>query len=247
MRKVTSTEVQNNFGKYLMMAQEEEIIITRNGQEIAKLGKVRPDFLAEEALHLSYGSKKTYEELLEISRNSPERFELIDGEIVLLTSPKTTHQLVVAELFALLHSFFTEGTCLAIAAPYDITIRRSPDDINVVQPDLMVICDLADHLDSEGYYQGVPTLICEVLSESTRRIDLIKKMELYMTGGVKEYWVVDPENESILVYGFEDGDISRHMTYKAPDQARSIVFPDLGVDLFSLFRKVKISLGKNQG
>ena len=52
-------------------------------------------------------------------------------------------------------------------SPYDITIKRSAEDINVVQPDLMVICDLEENLAEDGYYYGVPTLLVEVLSENT--------------------------------------------------------------------------------
>ena len=99
----------------------------------------------------------------------------------------------------------------------------------------MVICDLDKNLDEDGNYQGVPTLVAEILSESTRRNDLIKKLDLYMVGGVKEYWIVDPKNKAVTVYTFDDHDISEHLTYKIPDQAWAITFPDLAVDLERTF------------
>ena len=61
-----------------------------------------------------------------------------------------------------------------MVAPYDITIKRSEDNINVVQPDVMVICDLDEQLGDDGYYKGVQTLVVEILSDNTLRNDLIK-------------------------------------------------------------------------
>ncbi len=90
--------------------------------------------------------------------------------------------------------FFEGGMCIPIVAPYDITITRSEDDINVVQPDVMIICDLVEKHGDDGYYKGVSTLVVEILSESTRRNDLITKLDLYMAGGVEEYWIADPQN-----------------------------------------------------
>lgn len=243
MLKISSTEAQNNFGKYLMLAQEQDIIITRNGQEVAKLtalkGKGDGSVGAESVLSSGYGlGKATYEEFLELTKNSDERYEYIDGEIFLLSSPKTDHQLALTELLGAFHRFFDGKECIPFVAPYDITISRFADDINMVQPDLMVICDLAQHLAADGYYKGVPTLVCEILSDSSRRHDLIKKLSLYMDGGVEEYWIVDPKNKTIVVYGFTEGEIAEHLTFKAPEQAHSTKFPDLRIDLKRVFRPI---------
>lgn len=95
---VSSTEVQNNFGKYLMLATKEDIIITRNGMVIAKLSAVEGAVAAKGAVsenltkHGWYGGRKaTYEEFLELTRDSEDRYEYIDGEIYYLASPKTAH------------------------------------------------------------------------------------------------------------------------------------------------------------
>lgn len=97
----------------------------------------------------------------------------------------------------------------------------------------MIICDLAEKHGDDGYYKGVPTLVVEILSESTRRNDLIKKLDLYMVGGVEEYWIADPQNKEITVYTFNE-----HVTYKAPEKALSITFLGLSVDLERVFREV---------
>ncbi len=102
----------------------------------------------------------------------------------------------------------------------------------------MIICDLAEKHGDDGYYKGVPTLVVEILSESTRRNDLIKKLDLYMVGGVEEYWIADPQNKEITVYTFNEHDISEQVTYKAPEKALSITFLGLSVDLERVFREV---------
>jgi len=241
MLRISSTEAQNNFGRLLMLAQEQDIIITRNGQDVAIMTAFQPKHdgsrLADSALVRGYGLRKaTYEEFLDLTKDSEDRYEYIDGEIFLLASPKTDHQLTLTELFGAFYRFFDGTECIPIAAPYDITIKRWPEDINVVQPDLMVICDMAEYLGDDGYYKGVPVLVCEILSEASRLHDLVKKLSLYMDGGVKEYWIADPLNKTVVVYGFEAGRIAHHLTFKAPEHAHSILFPELIVDLERVFR-----------
>ncbi len=243
---VTSTEVQNNFGKYLMLAAQEEIIITRNGTEIAKLTAIKEppaagiegrDRAAEKvAAYGDGGWKASYEEFLELTQNSEERYEYIDGEIHLLASPKTAHQIALTELFVIFYHWFEGKRCTPLVAPYDITLRRNPENINVVQPDLMVICDLEEKLDANDYYQGVPALVVEILSEGTQRKDLITKLDLYLSCGVSEYWIVNPLNKELTVYHFADQNIKRSATYRKPEVACSFIFDGLTIELDRLFK-----------
>ena len=246
---VTSTEVQNNFGKYLMLAAQEEIIITRNGTEIAKLtalkepsttGSEGRQGVAEKAI--AYGDhqwKATYEEFLELTQDAEARYEYIDGEIYILASPKTAHQTALTELFGIFYNWFEGKKGTTFVAPYDITLRRNPENINVVQPDLMVICDLEEKLDTNDYYQGVPTLLIEILSEGTRRKDLVTKLDLYLSCGVREYWLVNPLNKELTVYEFVDQNINKSATYRQPEVARSFIFDGLTVGLERVFKPVQ--------
>lgn len=243
--KISSTELQNNFGKYLMLAVQDDIIITRNGREIAKLtalGKgvsddVLPGTVLEKVEAYGYGGRKaTYEEFLELTRDTEERYEYIDGEIYLLTSPKTTHQLALTELFGIFYNWFQGKGCTTLVAPYDITLRRHPENINIVQPDIVVICDLEENLGEDDYYTGVPLLVAEILSEGTRSKDLIKKLDLYMSCGVKEYWIVNPVNREVTVYLFEDKNINSHLTYRKTEIAQSCVFEGLAAELKKIFK-----------
>ena len=243
--KVSSTELQNNFGKYLMLAVQDDIIITRNGREIAKLtaigegvsDDVSSGTVLEKAEAYGYGGRKaTYEEFLELTRDTEERYEYIDGEIYLLASPKTTHQLALTELFGIFYNWFQGKECTPLVAPYDITLRRHPENINIVQPDIVVICDLEENLGEDDYYTGVPSLVVEILSEGTRSKDLIKKLDLYMSCGVQEYWIVNPVNREVTVYLFADKNISSHLTYRKTETAQSCVFEGLAVELRKIFK-----------
>lgn len=246
---VNSTELQNNFGKYLMLAVQEDIIITRNGREIARLSAsneavsgpvTAPGTVAEKAERYSYGSyggiKASYEEFLKLTQETEERYEYIDGEMYLLASPKTAHQTALAELFGVFYNWFQGKKCTPLVAPYDITLRRNPANINIVQPDIMVICDLEEKLDQNDYYQGVPALVVEILSEGTRSKDLIKKLDLYMSCEVKEYWIVNPINREVTVYLFEGKNISSNSTYRKAESAQSRIFEGLSVALDRVFK-----------
>ena len=244
---VSSTEVQNNFGKYLMLAAKEEIIITRNGIEIARLQSMegKPEPILQESMvketaepyHFK-GKKASYEEFLELIRNDEvNRYEYIDGKIYLLASPTISHQYVVTEMLAIFHQWFREKECRPFTAPNDICLRRrNYDDPNVVQPDLMVICDLDDHLNEKDFYTGTPSLLVEVLSQSTQNNDLVRKLDLYMESGVKEYWIVNPFNKEVMIYEFENHGVKNMMTFKHRETAQSFLFEGLSVELEAIFR-----------
>ncbi|QED46861.1 type II toxin-antitoxin system Phd/YefM family antitoxin [Cytobacillus dafuensis] len=243
---INSTELQNNFGKYLMLAAHEDIIITRNGTEIAKLTAVRDastenttmmEQVREKAQEYSSdGKKATFEEFLELQKESEERYEYIDGEIYLLASPKTAHQIAITELFGIFYNFFQGKKCTPMVAPYDIELRRSQESINMVQPDIMIICDLEEKINEQDYYKGVPSLVVEVLSNSTRRKDMIKKLDLYMSCGVNEYWIVNPENKEVTVFLFEEKNITNNTTYKNNETVQSYIFEGLSAEIRRIFR-----------
>lgn len=239
---VSSTELQNNFGKYLMMAAKEEIIVTRNGVAIAKLSALSDansgSVVSEKASAYGWygGRKATYQEFLELTKGTEDRYEYIDGEIYCLASSKTAHQLALTELFVLFYNYFQGKECRPMVAPYDITLYRSAAEINVVQPDIMVICDLEEKMGDDDYYKGIPTLVVEILSDGTRSKDLIKKLDLYMSCNIREYWIVNPLNGEVTVYLFENREIKDNTTYRKPDSAKSFIFEGLAAELTRIFR-----------
>lgn len=238
MMKVPSTEVQNNFGKYLKIASElEDVIVTRKGYEIAKIVPCeKGSIIAEEAANYIFNDrwKLGYEEFLKMVENSELRYEYIDGEVYLLASPAYNHQVSVSELFGILYNWFKGKKCRPLTAPFDVTLVKSKDSINVVQPDIIVICD-PDKVDASGKYKGVPALTVEVLSRSTRSKDMLKKLDLYMQTDVREYWIVDPDKREVHVYCFEKHDIADHDSYLGDMTVKSKVFEGLEVKLAEIF------------
>ncbi len=234
---VSTTEVQNNFGKYLKLVNEEDIIISKNGKKVARLVKYFEDndyIIREGSSAYSHeGMKVTYEEFLMITRESENRYEYIDGQIYLLASPKVQHQKIIMVLSSEFFTWFQTKDCLPLASPIDVTLYKN-EEANVVQPDLVVICD-QENIGESDTYMGTPTLVVEVLSESTKSKDIIKKLDIYMYGGVEEYWIVNPFSEEVNVYLFKDKEVENIVTYKKNDRAQSSVFRGLEIDLIKVF------------
>ena len=97
--------------------------------------------------------KVSYEEFLKFTANTDNRYELIDGQIYLLASPKTTHQQLVGYFYGEFYQWFKGKECIPFVSPYDITLKVD-DKINVVQPDLGVICDLEEKNNEKDQYMG---------------------------------------------------------------------------------------------
>ena len=239
--RVPSTEVQNNFGKYLKYAEvNEEIIVTKNGKDIARIipcDDPQKSLVAEGAgEYQTREGRVTHEEFLELTEASEQRFELIDGVIYNLAAPSYDHQYAVHEIFGTFYNWFKNKECIPLTSPFDVTLFKAEDNICVVQPDIIVICDRAN-MDKKGKYKGVPTLVVEVLSTSTRSKDILKKLELYQQCGIKEYWMVDPKNNLVNVYIFDNNEIIDNLAFHkgAHEYGESVYFSGLKVTLGDVF------------
>ncbi|MBQ7535333.1 MAG: Uma2 family endonuclease [Stomatobaculum sp.] len=136
-----------------------------------------------------------------------KRVELIDGVFYDMSSPRTDHQLIAGQIHAMLLNHITSkgGNCIPFIAPCDVNLDR--DDRTMVQPDVMVICDRQSI--QTRIISGAPDLAIEVISPSTRKKDMILKLHKYSHAGVREYWIVDPITERVIVYPFEEEDFIR--------------------------------------
>jgi prevent-host-death family protein len=228
--------VQNNFGKYLKYAQaNKEIVITRKGRDTAKLV---PCDTAEEtsALYMTEGSYTTYEEFIELVESSEQYFELIDGVIYNMASPSYSHQQALREIFVAFYSWFKDKKCEPVSAPFNVTLIKDETNICVVAPDIIIICD-NEKIDENDKYKGVPTLVVEILSPTTRSKDMIKKFDLYKQCGIKEYWIVDTKGEQIYLYLFTGNEIAENKVFLAGTHkyVESSFFKGLQVELSELF------------
>lgn len=240
---ITATELKSNLGKYLdYVSNDNEIIITKNGKKAIRLTPYINDIeryftVKEKCLDYQYGGKKvSYEEFMEIYENSELRMEYINGEIVLLSSPNTFHQVISGNLYVILRNYLKGKPCKVFYAPFDVHFfkkdLKTPD---VMQPDLLIACDLENTITEKGRYMGTPTLVVEILSRSTRSRDMVDKLNIYMLSGVKEFWVVDPKNKSIYLYGFNDYKIDCYSVYKNTEIIKSNWFENLEVSAEDIF------------
>jgi len=176
----------------------------------------------------------TYADYKEWELDEGERFELINGEAFAMSGPSTRHQLILRELFGPFYNYLRGKPCQVFVAPYDVRLFYEEDesDDTVVQPDIMVICD-KNKIGDEGC-RGAPDLLIEILSPSNTVFEMERKRRLYRQAGVREYWVVNTEDNSITVYLFKDGTVSSG-TYENADTLPVDILPGFSIALEQVF------------
>ncbi len=167
--------------------------------------------------------------------------ELIDGFIKIMSpSPSTKHQVVTGNLFANFHRFIkkNKGKCKVFASPFDVRLPKNGEKAdgqiyNVVQPDICVVCD-PSKIDKRGCL-GAPDLVIEVQSFSSARYDLTEKFDLYEASGVREYWVVFPYEEGVMVFILQpDGKYDQGTKYES-GKVPVHIFGDYEIDFTDIF------------
>jgi Uma2 family endonuclease len=169
-----------------------------------------------------------------------ERVELIKGFIHKMSpAPSPNHQLVFGKLFLKFGNYFLTKNCKVFAAPFDVRLpdskRQIDDDVvfTVVQPDISVVCNL-DKIDDRGCI-GAPDLVIEILSPGNTKKEMGVKFELYEESGVKEYWLVEPQDKVILVYILKNGKYIGLKPYTEENEISSTIFPDLKFMVSDIF------------
>lgn len=137
-----------------------------------------------------------------------ERAELIDGEIYYMAPPSRTHQRISGKLYQIIANYIDSkgGKCEIYAAPFAVFLND--DDINYLEPDISVICDQSK-LDDKGCH-GAPDWVIEVVSPSSKPRDYMTKLFKYRNAGIREYWIVDPDKQITMVYGFEKDTVEQY-------------------------------------
>ena len=164
-----------------------------------------------------------------------KRHEIIDGVHYVTPSPVTRHQAISGRLYLSLGNFLAEHPQLGrvFFAPFDVIFTRW----DVVEPDLLVIAgDQLDILTTKNV-QGAPAIVVEILSPGTRKVDESIKRRLFDRGGVREYWLIDPELDLVKVYRRSaDGTFPRvaELSREAEDTLTSDVLPGWSVALTRL-------------
>ena len=162
------------------------------------------------------------------------RAELIDGELWGLATPSRLHQRIVFQLARLLEDHIKDrgGTCKVNLAPCAVNLFG--DESCFVEPDVTVVCD-RDKLSDRGC-EGAPDLVVEVTSPSSVSMDCLTKLNLYRDAGVREYWILDPLKERVLVYALSsDTDLLAVFPFSVP--ASSTALAGFTADIARIIRE----------
>ena len=170
--------------------------------------------------------------------------ELIHGFIRMMSPAPRTEHADISHKISLhmgLYVMKNKGKCKIFTAPFDVRFPKqgetADDKIDtVVQPDICVICDLSK-LDERGCC-GAPDLIVEILSPSTFKKDVTEKYALYEESGVKEYWIVHPNDKAVTVFLLqENGKYGTETTYEWKGKIPVKIFDNYSIDLNDIFEQ----------
>ena len=174
--------------------------------------------------------KYTYEEYLKTPKD--KRYELIDGELLMTPSPIPNHQRISGKLEFVVRKFVTENNLGEVFyAPCDVYL----DDENVVQPDILFISKERLDIIGDKNIQSAPNIVIEIISENSVYRDMVQKKRLYARFGVKEYWIVIPEEKEVEVYILKDEAYQLYKTYTKVDILESPSLKGLKIGLKEIF------------
>ena len=153
------------------------------------------------------------------------RAELIDGQIYYMAPPTRKHQDIVGALYRKIADYIDSkgGSCKTYVSPFAVFLNEN--DKNYVEPDISVTCD-PNKLNDKGC-TGAPDWIVEIVSPGSRRMDYFTKLFKYRTAGVREYWIVDPLKNFVIVYNFDTSDSEQ---YTFADTIKAGIYEDLHID-----------------
>ena len=153
------------------------------------------------------------------------RAELIDGQIYYMAPPSRRHQNLLFSISRVIADYIDQkgGSCEVDIAPFAVFLNEN--DKNYVEPDIAVICDTSK-LNDRGC-SGAPDWIIEIVSPASRKMDYFTKLFKYRTAGVREYWIVDPVKNLILIYNFDTSDSEQ---YTFTDTIKAGIYEDLYID-----------------
>jgi Uma2 family endonuclease len=182
-----------------------------------------------------------------------ERLELLKGYIQRMSpAPTRNHQRISMNLSIILGGFLIQKSCSIFHAPFDVRLpisedlaiskkfknkaKQLPDGkmMTVVQPDISVICD-EDKLDERGCV-GAPDLVIEILSPGNTNREMKDKFEIYQEAGVKEYWIVEPNDQFILIYSLQKGKYIGSKPYTIDEAITSTILPDFSLNVKEIFQ-----------
>ncbi|GHU70380.1 hypothetical protein FACS189450_04720 [Spirochaetia bacterium] len=176
----------------------------------------------------------TYTDYRQWELKEGERYELVKGVAYAMAGPNDAHQAISGEIFRQIANYLHGKPCKVRSAPYDVRLFFEEDesDDTVVQPDISVICD-SKKLGPEGC-RGAPNLVIEILSPSNSSAEYLRKLNLYLKAGVREFWAVSPDDKTVQV-SISEEDANIWKTYEAGTILPSVAIEGLSVNLSDVF------------
>lgn len=175
--------------------------------------------------------KFSYRDYKSLPESETERYELVEGELIMVPSLNEYHQRVSGSLEFILWKFVQKGNLGRIYyAPFDVHLGD-----NVVQPDILFVFKERSYVITEEEIKGAPDLVIEILSPATAERDRTYKKVLYARYGVREYWIVDPEKKIIEVLTLKKEGYESFNIYKKIDTLNSSLLPGLNIKLSEVF------------
>ena len=179
----------------------------------------------------------TYKDYLTYDEN--ERIEIIEGEIINMSpAPSRIHQEIISALVIEIGNYIKSNNspCKIYPAPFDVILKNADEEEisckNIVQPDISVICDKSK-LTHKGC-TGSPDMIVEVISPYNPSNDYVRKLNLYETFKVKEYWIINPIKKNMLVYTLTDNGYDAPTSYTFNDKVKVNIYYNLEIDFNSI-------------
>lgn len=175
--------------------------------------------------------KQIYTEIDYYALPEDVRAELIDGQIYYQAAPSRIHQEILSELHVAIHQYIKSksGSCKVYPAPFAVKLWE--EKRTIVEPDISVICD-RNKLTERGC-TGAPDWIIEIISPGNSSHDYIRKLNLYADAGVREYWIVNPINNTVLVYYLEESKFEVS-SYTFQDKIKVNIYDDLWIDFVEI-------------
>jgi Uma2 family endonuclease len=168
----------------------------------------------------------TYEEYYKL--DDDQRYEIIDGNLLMAPAPDTWHQSWIGELYAILRAHVTQRNLgKVLMSPMDVVL----DAENTVQPDIVFVATPNLQIIQRRAIFGTPDLVVEIVSPSSVRRDRYDKKALYARFGVKEYWIGDPANKALEILTLKEGRYELHGCAEEKGKLTSLVLSGLEFDL----------------
>jgi Uma2 family endonuclease len=195
------------------------------------------DGMHEEQVGPAPDRRLTYDDYV-LFPDDGRRHELIDGKHYVTPSPNLRHQVLTGRLYFEIESYLRQhkGVGQVFIARLDVVFTKW----DVVEPDLLYVAKDRSDILTELNVQGAPSLVIEILSPGTRRMDEQRKRLLFDRGGVREYWIVDGKRDIVQLFARqEDGTFPRvaQLSREHADVLTTPLMPGLSIALTELFAR----------